>query len=36
MTRMKDADDEYSQADLKKMCRSKGLNANGSKVQMKY
>jgi hypothetical protein len=33
---LKDADDEYSQADLKKMCRSKGLNANGSKVQMKY
>ena len=33
---LKDADDEYSQLDLKKMCRSKGLNANGSKTQMKY
>jgi hypothetical protein len=33
---LKDADDEYSQADLEKMCRSKGLNANGSKIQMKY
>jgi hypothetical protein len=33
---LKDADDEYSQVDLKKMCRSKGFNANGSKIQMKY
>jgi hypothetical protein len=33
---LKDADDEYSQVDLKKMCHSKGLDANGSKIQMKY
>ncbi|KAL1800409.1 hypothetical protein ACET3X_000751 [Alternaria dauci] len=31
-----DADDEYSQNDFKKMCRAKGLKANGSKLQMKH
>ena len=30
-----DADDEYNQNELKKMCRSKGLNANTSKLVMK-
>jgi hypothetical protein len=30
-----DADDEYNQAELKKMCQSKGLNANVSKFVMK-
>jgi hypothetical protein len=30
-----DADEEYNQAELKKMCRSKGLNANVSKFVMK-
>ena len=30
-----DADDEYNQNELKKMCRSKGLNANTSKLAMK-
>ncbi|KAG9192119.1 hypothetical protein G6011_10853 [Alternaria panax] len=30
------ADDEYSQNDLKKMCRAKGLNANGSESHMKH
>ena len=33
---LRDADEEWSSLDLKKMCRSKGLNANGSKLQMKY
>ncbi|KAF1947960.1 hypothetical protein EJ02DRAFT_364466, partial [Clathrospora elynae] len=33
---LRDADDEYSQNDLKKICRTKGLNAHSSKVQMKY
>lgn len=33
---LRDADEEYSHEDLKKMCRSKGLKTNGSKVQMRY
>jgi hypothetical protein len=31
-----DADDEFNQNDLKKMCHSKGLNANVSKLVMKH
>ncbi|KNG49572.1 hypothetical protein DDE82_004139 [Stemphylium lycopersici] len=33
---LKDADDEFSQADLRKMCKSKGLYVAGTKLQMKY
>jgi len=33
---LRDADDEFSQKDLQKMCRAKKLNANVSKLTMKY
>ena len=33
---LRDADNEFSQKDLQKMCRSKKLNANASKMTMKY
>ncbi|KAF2865874.1 hypothetical protein BDV95DRAFT_240490 [Massariosphaeria phaeospora] len=34
--RLRDADDEFSLNDLKKMCRTKGLNITGTKIHMKY
>jgi hypothetical protein len=33
---LKDADEEWSQSDLIKLCRAKGLNVSGGKLQMKY
>ncbi|KAI8937092.1 hypothetical protein NX059_006307 [Plenodomus lindquistii] len=33
---LKDADSEWNKEDLTKMCRSKGLAVNGTKLQMKY
>ncbi|KAH4906921.1 hypothetical protein HBI80_077810 [Parastagonospora nodorum] len=33
---LRDADEEWSLADLQKMCRTKGLNVGGSKFQLRY
>jgi flagellar biosynthesis GTPase FlhF len=33
---LRDADEEWSLAELQKMCRSKGLNVSGGKVQLRY
>lgn len=33
---LRDADEEWSLADLQKMCRTKGLNVGGNKVQMRF
>ncbi|KAH7401051.1 hypothetical protein DE146DRAFT_718122 [Phaeosphaeria sp. MPI-PUGE-AT-0046c] len=33
---LQDADDEYTHADLKKMCQAKGLETSGDIVQLKY
>jgi hypothetical protein len=33
---LQNVDEEWSQQDLKKMCRSKGLNESGSKIYMRY
>ncbi|KAF2661237.1 hypothetical protein K491DRAFT_701233 [Lophiostoma macrostomum CBS 122681] len=34
--RLKDADDKFSAAQLKNMCRAKGLNVAGTKILLKY
>jgi hypothetical protein len=36
LSNLQDADSEWSQQDLKKMCRSKGLNSSDSKLSMRY
>jgi hypothetical protein len=36
LAELQDADSEWSATELKKMCRAKGLNANGTKLQMRY
>lgn len=36
LAELQDADSEWSATELKKMCRTKGLNAHGSKLQMRY
>jgi hypothetical protein len=36
LAELQDADSEWSATELKKMCRAKGLNANGTKMQMRY